>query len=190
MCGGRRKQARERCGGRSTSAAGAGRQAGAARGLTTADEAPRRIFSRAERSCRPTWVTPMGQAALPMDTPMYICSVVGLGGGEGRDEGRGLGGPAGYSEGQVTAQGSQGAEQAVGTCEAAAHGLALPSLAAAPTCENVTSLPSFPRTTHLVRCQVVALLATLHDHHETRQQGGVCRLCFVGGGEDESWYGR
>lgn len=38
--------------------------------LTTEDPAPRRIFSRAERSCRPTWVTPMGHAALPTDTPM------------------------------------------------------------------------------------------------------------------------
>lgn len=40
------------------------------RPLTTVVPAPSRIFSRAERSCRPTWVTPMGQAALPTDTPM------------------------------------------------------------------------------------------------------------------------
>lgn len=28
------------------------------------------IFSRAERSCNPTWVTPMGQGLFPMASPM------------------------------------------------------------------------------------------------------------------------
>ena len=55
--------------------AGSIQSGGCARGtangsLTTEVPAPSRIFSRAERSCRPTCVTPMGQAALPTDTPM------------------------------------------------------------------------------------------------------------------------